>query len=47
VGNIPTEAVLSVLKRRGAQLPPLKPLDTLLKATAGIAAKFSGSHAAD
>jgi len=25
----------------------LKPLDSLLKATAGISAKFSNSHAAD
>jgi hydroxymethylglutaryl-CoA lyase len=47
VGNIPTETVLSSLKERGALLPPLKPLDALLKATAGIAAKFSSSHAAD
>jgi hydroxymethylglutaryl-CoA lyase len=47
VGNIPTETVLSALKQRGALLPALKPLDTLLKATAGIAAKFSSSHAAD
>lgn len=47
VGNIPTETVLSTLRQRGAQLPGLKPLDTLLKATAGIAAKFSSSHAAD
>jgi hydroxymethylglutaryl-CoA lyase len=47
VGNIPTEKVLEVLGRRGAQLPPLKPLDSLLKATAGISAKFSNSSAAD
>ncbi|HUO26394.1 MAG TPA: hydroxymethylglutaryl-CoA lyase [Candidatus Aquilonibacter sp.] len=47
VGNIPTETVLSALQQRGAQLPPLKPLDALLKATDGIAAKFSSSHAAD
>ena len=47
VGNIPTETVIEALQQRGAELPALKPLDTLLKATAGIAAKFSASHAAD
>src|ERR1700726_1468330 len=47
VGNIATEKVIETLKQRGAQLPPLKPLDTLLKATAGIGAKFSSSQAAD
>jgi len=47
VGNIPTETELSALQQRGAQLPPLKPLDTLLQATAGIAAKFSSPDAAD
>lgn len=47
VGNIPTEKVLETLRQRGAELPTLKPLDTLLRATAGMAAKFSESHAAD
>jgi hydroxymethylglutaryl-CoA lyase len=47
VGNIPTEKVIEALQQRGAGLPALKPLDALLKATAGIAAKFSASHAAD
>src|SRR5579871_952642 len=47
IGNIPTEKVIEVLRRHGAQLPTLKPLDTLLKATGGIAAKYSDSHAAD
>jgi hydroxymethylglutaryl-CoA lyase len=47
VGNIPTEKVIETLTQRGAELPPLKPLDSLLKATAGIGAKFSSSHAAD
>jgi hydroxymethylglutaryl-CoA lyase len=46
VGNIATEKVIEALKQRGAQLPALKPLDSLLKATNGIAAKFSGSQAA-
>jgi hydroxymethylglutaryl-CoA lyase len=47
VGNIPTETVLETLRQRGAEVPALKALDSLLKATAGIAAKFSSSHAAD
>jgi hydroxymethylglutaryl-CoA lyase len=47
VANIPTEKVLEVLKQRGAELPNLKPLDSLLKATAGIGARFSSSQAAD
>jgi len=47
VGNIPTEKVIATLTQRGAELPPLKPLDSLLKATAGIGAKFSSSQAAD
>jgi hydroxymethylglutaryl-CoA lyase len=47
VGNIPTEKVIEALRQRGAELPTLKSLDTLLKATGGIAAKYSGSHAAD
>ena len=40
VGNIPTEKVIEALTQRGAALPPLKPLDSLLKATAGIGAKI-------
>src|ERR1700739_1612702 len=47
VGNIATEKVIDTLRQRGAELPTLKPLDTLLKATGGIAAKYSESHAAD
>ena len=47
VGNSPTEKVIEALRQRGAQLPAFKSLDTLLKATAGIAARFSESHAAD
>ena len=47
LGNIPTERAVETLKQRGAELPALKPLDALLKATAGIGAKFSSSHAAD
>ena len=33
VGNIPTEKVIEVLSQQGADLPQLKPLDALLKAT--------------
>jgi hydroxymethylglutaryl-CoA lyase len=47
VGNIPTEKVIEELSQRGAELPQLKPLDSLLKATAGMGAKFSSSHTAD
>jgi hydroxymethylglutaryl-CoA lyase len=47
VGNIPTEKVIEALSQRGATLPKLKPLDTLLKANTGIEAKYSSSHAAD
>jgi hydroxymethylglutaryl-CoA lyase len=47
VGNIPTETLIETLTQRRAELPQLKPLDSLLKATAGIAARFSSSHAAD
>lgn len=47
VGNIPTEKVISALRQRGAELPSLKSLDTLLKATGGIAARYSDSQAAD
>jgi len=37
VGNIPTERVIEVLAGRNAQLPALKPLDSLVKASAGLA----------
>jgi hydroxymethylglutaryl-CoA lyase len=47
VGNIPTEKLIETLSRRGAELPPLKPLDALLKATEGLGAKYSNSLAAD
>ena len=47
VGNIPTETLMDALGRRGAELPRLKPLDALLKATAGIGAKYSDAHAAE
>jgi hydroxymethylglutaryl-CoA lyase len=47
VGNIPTERIIEALRNRGADLPSIKPLDTLLKATGGIAARYSESHSAD
>jgi hydroxymethylglutaryl-CoA lyase len=47
VGNIPTEKVIEALGAHGALLPPLKPLDVLLRATAEIGARFTNSHAAD
>jgi hydroxymethylglutaryl-CoA lyase len=47
VGNIPTERLLDALKQRDAELPPLKSLDTLLRASAEIAARYTASHAAD
>jgi len=47
VGNIATEKVVEALRKRGAELPRMKSLDTLLKATGGIAARYSESDAAD
>ena len=43
IGNIATEKVIEALKERGAELPPLKPLDTLLRATTEMGARFSNS----
>lgn len=47
VGNIPTEKVIEALTSRGANLPPLKSLDTLLRASAEIAARYTSSQAPD
>jgi hydroxymethylglutaryl-CoA lyase len=47
VGNIATEKVLEALAQRGVPPPITRPLDALLQATAGIAAKFTSSSAAD
>lgn len=47
VGNIPTEKVIEALQQRGAALPPLKPLDTLLRVTTEIGARYMNSSAAD
>src|SRR5882724_603800 len=43
VGNIATEKVIEALKQRGAELPPLKPLDTLLRASAEMGARYTNS----
>lgn len=43
VGNIPTERVIEALRGRGAQLPALKSLDALLKATTEIGARYKNS----
>jgi hydroxymethylglutaryl-CoA lyase len=47
VGNIATEKVIETLKQRGAELPPLKPLDTLLRATAEINARYTSTVVED
>src|ERR1700737_198289 len=47
VGNIATEKVVEALQQRGAELPALKWLDTLLRATAEIGARYAASSAAD
>jgi len=47
VGNIPTEILLAALRQSPAQLPPLKPLDALLRASTEIGARYIASHAAD
>src|SRR3984885_12446983 len=43
VGNIATETAIEALKQRGADLPPLKPLDTLLRATTEMEARYANS----
>jgi hydroxymethylglutaryl-CoA lyase len=47
VGNIATEKVIEALKLRSAELPPLKPLDTLLRATAEMGARYTNSVVED
>jgi hydroxymethylglutaryl-CoA lyase len=47
VGNIPTETVIETLRKHGAQLPALKSLDALLRATVEIGARYKTSTAAD
>jgi hydroxymethylglutaryl-CoA lyase len=47
VGNIATERVIEALKQRGAELPALKPLHSLLRASTEIGARYTSSAAAD
>lgn len=47
VGNIATEVVLETLKQRDAQLPPLRSLEALQRASVEIGARYGVSHAAD
>ena len=47
VGNIATEKVIEALKDRGAELPPLKSLDALLRATAEVGARYANSVSDD
>jgi len=47
VGNVATERIMQALRERGAQLPALKPLDALLKASAEIASRYNISSTAD
>jgi len=47
VGNIPTETLIEALRQRDTELPTLRPLDGLLRASAEIGARYGTSHAAD
>src|SRR5439155_10406865 len=47
VGNIPTETLLDTLKQRDAQLPALKSLDALLRASKEIGGRYTLSHPVD
>lgn len=47
VGNLATEAVLEALRQRGVEPPIRKPLDSVLRMIADIAAKYGGASAAD
>ena len=47
VGNIPTEILLAALRERGAELPPFKSLDALLRASTELGARYATSYAAD
>ena len=47
IGNIPTEKVLEALAMRDVPSPISKPIDTLLKISAEIGARYSMSSAAD
>jgi len=43
VANIPTEKVIETLKQRGAELPPLKSLEALLRATTEMGARYTNA----
>ncbi len=45
VGNIATETVIEALRNHGAQLPALKSLDALVRASAEIGARYKSSSA--
>jgi hydroxymethylglutaryl-CoA lyase len=47
VGNIPTERVLQALAQRNLPPPITRSLDALVRASNGLAAKYSASSAAD
>ncbi len=47
VGNIATETLIETLKQRGAELPSLRSLDVLLRASAEIGARYAVSHVDD
>jgi hydroxymethylglutaryl-CoA lyase len=47
VANVATERIMQSLRERGAQLPALKPLDALLKASAELATRYKISSADD
>ena len=47
VGNIATETVIEVLRSRGAELPALKSLDALVRASAEIGVRYKDAMAAD
>jgi hydroxymethylglutaryl-CoA lyase len=47
VGNIATETVIDVLRSRDAELPPLKSLDALVRASAEIGVRYKDATAAD
>lgn len=47
IGNIPTETVIEVLQKRDAALPSFKSLDTLLRVSAELGARYTSTHAAN
>jgi hydroxymethylglutaryl-CoA lyase len=47
VGNIPTEKVIEALRRHGGRLPTLKPLDSLLEASAEFGKRYKTSLSAE